>query len=117
MALGSIVLDKHVVSAKYLLTYNAGGQKVFKIDVNEGIKVVTRKELSSPPYEYCHPHHDNNMLFHLTDAEKEFQDLSFEIKDLNEEAYKAKKIFAINLTKLFSAKRIGNGEGKGKNEG
>lgn len=79
--------------------------------------MVTRKELSSPPYEYRHPHHDKYILFHLTDAVKEFQDLSFEIKDLNEEAYKAKEVFAISLTKLFSAKRIGNGEGKGKNEG
>ncbi len=42
-AKGSIILDKNVVSAKYLLTYNSQSQQLFKIDTNEGIKVVTKK--------------------------------------------------------------------------
>ena len=33
-AKGSIILDKNVVSAKYLLTYNAQGQQLFKIDID-----------------------------------------------------------------------------------
>lgn len=103
-AKGSIILDKNVVSAKYLLTYNAQGQQLFKIDTNEGIKVVTKKELAESPYEYNNPHHDNYMLFHLKEAEPEFKGLAFNIKQLNEEAYKSKEVFAVSLVELMKCK-------------
>lgn len=105
-AKGSIILDKNVVSARYLLTYNAQGQQLFKIDTDEGIKVVTKKELAASPYEYNNPHHDNYMLFHLKEAEPEFKGLSFDIKQLNEEAYKSKEVFAVSLAKLITKKII-----------
>lgn len=101
---GSIILDKNVVSAKYLLMYNAQGQRFFKIDTTEGLKVVTKEELASPIYEYKNPHHDNYMLFHLTKAEEEFEGLAFDIKQLNEEACKNKEIFAVSLAQLFNHK-------------
>ncbi len=102
---GSIILDKNIVSAKYLLSYNAQYQKLFKIDVNEGIKIVTKMELASVPYEYNNPHHDNYMLFHLKEAEIEFKDLSFNIKQLKKEAFKDKEIFAVSLVELIKNKR------------
>jgi hypothetical protein len=104
-AKGSIILDKNVVSAKYLLSYNGLNQRLFKIDVNEGIKIVTKMELASAPYEYNNPHHDNYMLFHLKEAETELKDLSFNIKKLNKEAYKNKDVFAVSLVELIKNKR------------
>ena len=103
-AKGSIIFDKNVVSAKYLLTYNSRSQQLFKIDTNEGIKVVTKKELVAAPYEYNNPHHDNYMLFHLKEAEQELKGLSFNIKQLNEEAYKSKEIFAVSLVEVMKYK-------------
>ena len=103
-AKGSIILDKNVVSSKYLLTYNSRSQQLFKIDTNEGIKVVTKKELVAAPYEYNNPHHDNYMLFHLKEAEQELKGLSFNIKQLNEEAYKSKEIFAVSLVEVMKYK-------------
>ena len=102
---GSIILDKNIVSAKYLLSYNAQYQKLFKIDVNEGIKIVTKMELASVPYEYINPHHDNYMLFHLKEAEIEFKDLSFNIEQLNKEAFNNKDVFAVSLVELIKNKR------------
>ena len=88
----------------YLLTYNAQGQQFYKIDTNEGIKVVTQKELAASPYECNNPHHDNYMLFHLKEAEPEFKGLEFNIKQLNEEAYKSKDVFAVSLVELMRNK-------------
>lgn len=104
-ARGSIILDKNVVSAKYLLTYNAQGQQLFKIDTGEGIKIVTKAELAASPYGYNNPHHDNYMLFRLKQAEPEFNDLSFDIRLLNEAAYKSKEVFAVSLVELMKSKR------------
>ena len=104
-AKGSIILDKNVVSAKYLLSYNGLNQRLFKIDLNEGIKIVTKMELASAPYEYNNPHHDNYMLFHLKEAETELKDLSFNIKKLNREAYKNKDVFAVSLVELIKNRR------------
>jgi len=46
---GSIILDKNVVSAKYLLSYNADGQKLFKISNEQFavslVELVKRKTL------------------------------------------------------------------------
>lgn len=102
-AKGSIILDKNVVSARYLLTYNADKQMIYRIDPNEGIKIVTKEELVEK-HQYPNPHHDNYMLFHLTPAEKEFDGLHFDIKALNEEAYRLKETFAVSLVELFKNK-------------
>lgn len=82
------------------------GQQLFRIDVAEGLRIVTKKELASAPYEYNNPHHDNYMLFHLKPAETEFEGLSFDIKQLNEEAYKSKEVFAVSLVELMKNKTI-----------
>lgn len=103
-AKGSIILDKNVVSARYLLSYNAHDQQLFKIDVKEGIKIVTKEELVSVPYEYKNPHHDNYMLFHLKEVESELKGYSFNIKQLNKEAFKNKEVFAVSLVELIKSK-------------
>lgn len=104
-AKGSIILDKKVVSAKYLLSYNSHHQQLFKIDTEKGIKVITKKELSSSPYEYKNPVHDNYLLFPLKDAEKELKGFSFNIAQLNEKAYRTKEIFAVSLVEMMNSKQ------------
>jgi len=101
---GSIILDKNVVSAKYLLSYNADGQKLFKISNEQGLKVVTKDELKAQGY--GNPHHPNYLLFQLVEAEKEFDGMRFDIKALNEEAYKSKEVFAVSLVELIKNKRF-----------
>ena len=44
------------------------------------------------------------MLFHLLEAETEFEGLTFDIKALNEEAYKGKEVFAVSLVELMKRK-------------
>lgn len=100
---GSIVLDKNVVSASYLLSYNASGQHLYKISNEQGLKVVRKDELIAMGYE--HPHHEGYLLFHLSQAEKEFDGLAFDIKGLNEEAFKKKDVFAVSLAELIKFKK------------
>lgn len=99
---GSIILDSKVVSAKYLLSWNKEGQKFYRINTNEGIKIVTKEELTA--LEYNNPHHHNYMLYHLTEAESEFEGLAFDIEALNAEAYKGHEVFATDLVSLMKNK-------------
>ena len=102
-ARGSIVLDKNVVSASYLLSYNAAGQHLYKISNEQGLKVVQKEELISMGY--GNPHHQGYLLFHLIEAEREFDGLAFDISRLNEEAFKKKEVFAVSLAELIKFKR------------
>lgn len=102
---GSIILDKNVVSAKYLLSYNANGQKLFKISNEQGLKVVTKGELEAQGY--GNPSHPNYLLFQLAEAEKEFEGMQFDIKALDEEAYKSKEVFAVSLVELVKVANKG----------
>ena len=102
-ARGSIVLDKNVVSASYLLSYNAAGQRMYKISNEQGLKVVQNEELVSMGY--GNPRHQGYLLFHLSEADKEFECLTFDVKSLNEEAFRKKEIFAVSLAELIKVKK------------
>ena len=101
---GSIILNKDAVNATYLLSYNSKSQKLYKIDVTKGIKIVTKEELLEN-YSYKKPRHDNYMLFYLKEAEKEFCGYIYDIKALDEKAYNKKTIFVKSLVDLIK-KRI-----------
>lgn len=99
---GSIILDKNVVSAKYLLTYNNSTQKLYKVQDGKGLKVITKTDLIKDGYP--NPHHENYLLFHLADAEKELEGLTIDIKALNEDAFKSKEVFAVSLVEMIKHK-------------
>ena len=100
---GSIVLDKNVVSASYLLSYNAAGQQMYKISYEQGLKVVQKEELISMGY--GNPRHQSYLLFHLTEADEKFEGMTFDVKGLNEEAFRKKEIFAVSLAELIKCKK------------
>lgn len=100
---GSIVLDKNVVSASYLLSYNATGQQIYKISNEQGLKVVQKEELISMGY--GNPRHQSYLLFHLTEADEEFEGMTFDVKGLNEETFRKKEIFAVSLAELIKCKK------------
>jgi predicted component of viral defense system (DUF524 family) len=102
---GTIIIDKNIVSAKYLLSYNGSFQKLYKIRADKGLRVVTREELEKQPFAYHNPKHDNYMLFFLEPAEDVFDSNRYDLKTLNERSYNRKEIFTVMLSELMKSKK------------
>ena len=102
---GHFVVDKNVVSARYLLLYSGSFQKLYRIKSQSGLRIVTRDELINPPLSYCDPQCENCILLSLEHADDVFEPNVYDLKELNEKAYSRNKTFTVTLADLMRSKK------------